>query len=176
MDPTAARPPTSAVYLRCYPRDDWAVETLRRRLEAQALALGLSPYLYIDNGISSRRMPPRLADLMAGVASGAISVVLIPGPWVFGLDDDAARRVVEILTRQGCRIIELPSAREARREQNAAVPRRSGRACPQAPGTAESRGVPDAGSQATGSNTVPTRASNGLLTAGAGCGDRRRTT
>ncbi|GAA2111848.1 hypothetical protein GCM10009759_54140 [Kitasatospora saccharophila] len=176
MEPTVARPPTSAVYLRCYPRDDWAVETLRRTLEAQALVLGLSPYVYIDNGISSRQMPPRLADLMAGVASGAIDVVLIPGPWVFGLDDATARRVVEALTRHGCRIIELPSARGARREQGTAVRRRSGRASPQMVGAVPRMGLLGAGPQVTGSDTVPTRVRNGPLTAGAGCGDRRRTT
>ncbi|MEU3496810.1 hypothetical protein ABZ747_25380 [Kitasatospora cineracea] len=179
MEPGTARPPTSAVYLRCYPRDDWAVETLRRTLEAQALTLGLSPYVYIDNGVSSRQAPPRLADLMAGVATGAIRVVLVPGPWVFGLDDAAARRVVETLTRHGCRIVELPSRAGCVRPGQGPLPvapRHPGRARPQALGPTGNRGAPEAIPQVTGSDTVPTRVGNGPLTAGAGCGDRRRTT
>ena len=104
--------PTSAVYLRCYPRDFWAVETLRRALEEHALRLGLlPPFVYVDNGVSSRQAAPRLADLEAAVAEGAISVVLIPGPWVFALDDATARRAIDALVSRGCDVVERPPRR-----------------------------------------------------------------
>ncbi|GJF35033.1 hypothetical protein KNE206_77330 [Kitasatospora sp. NE20-6] len=120
---SATPPPASAVYLRCHPRDDWAVETLRRALEEHALRLGLfPPAVYIDNGISSQQAAPRRAALEADVAAGTIGVVLIPGPWVFALDDTAARRAVDALVSRGCEVVELPSRAAPRHERLALKP------------------------------------------------------
>ncbi|GGV44884.1 hypothetical protein GCM10010495_72950 [Kitasatospora herbaricolor] len=114
---------TSAVYLRCYPRDYWAMQALRRALEEHALRLGLlPPVAYVDDGISSRHPAPRRADLEAAVAAGAISVVLIPGPWVFALDDAAARRAVDALVSLGCEVVELPAHGTLRHERIAGEP------------------------------------------------------
>ncbi|MFD0263468.1 hypothetical protein ACFXKJ_18530 [Kitasatospora indigofera] len=110
--------PTSAVYLRCYPRDYWAMEALRRALEEHALRLGLlPPVAYVDDGVSSRQTAPRRAELEAAVAAGAISVVLIPGPWVFALDDAAARQAIDALVSRGCEVVELPTHGALRRER-----------------------------------------------------------
>jgi hypothetical protein len=99
----------TAVYLRCYPRDGWAVMSLHRILDRYALDLGVSwPNAFIDNGISSHQAAPRRANLEVAGAAGCSGVILIPGPWVFALDDGAARPAVDRFTAQGCEVTELP--------------------------------------------------------------------
>ncbi|MEV6012694.1 hypothetical protein AB0M29_38650 [Streptomyces sp. NPDC051976] len=102
-------PLTCAAYLRCYPRDDWAMMGLQSALERHALVLGLpTPAAYIDNGCPSGEPAPGRTQLDRAVAAGWVSVVLVPGPWVFALNDADACRAVEEFTKQGCEVIELP--------------------------------------------------------------------
>ncbi|MGV9266101.1 hypothetical protein ACWDRR_15735 [Kitasatospora sp. NPDC003701] len=103
--------PQPAVYLRCYPGDPSGMDCHRRAMERLALRHNLpEPYVYIDNGRRHRDGLPQLELLERGIANGWIHLLLIPGPFVFALDDRQAAATVDRLRRLGCRLIEiLPS-------------------------------------------------------------------
>jgi len=67
------------------------------------------PQVFLDNGYRSGGPLPALTRLIRLVASGFCQVVLVPGPFVFSLDDDEARTISRSLTRGGCRVLELSS-------------------------------------------------------------------
>ncbi|MFF3599772.1 hypothetical protein [Kitasatospora indigofera] len=108
---TAATPaPGVALYLRCYPFDRTAMDFHRRALESLARALELpEPLLHLDNGRRAADGLPALEALLRAVAGGWVGTVLVPGLFVFSMDDAEARRVAGLLERHGCRVVELPS-------------------------------------------------------------------
>lgn len=100
----------TAVYLRCYPYDAEQMAPHLNALRAHADRLVLpAPVVFLDNGVSSSSVRPQLRSLLARVAQGHIGTVLVPGPWVFSLDDRAARAVVGFLHGAGALVVELPS-------------------------------------------------------------------
>ncbi|MFE9427502.1 recombinase family protein [Kitasatospora sp. NPDC006697] len=107
----AVRPP-SAIYLRCYPQDDTAMDCQGRALHALAESLGFAePALFRDRGRRPQDGLPELEALLDRVEAGLLTVVLVPGPFVFALDDGAATAAVDRLHAHGCRVVELPAQR-----------------------------------------------------------------
>ncbi|MFF7456998.1 hypothetical protein [Kitasatospora sp. NPDC008115] len=103
----AARRP--AMYLRCRPYDPQEAEYVRSAMEHLAHRLALPfPDVYADHGLSTRGPLPALASLLTAAERGWVDVVLVPGPFVFSLDDRAAAATVERLARAGCEVIEAP--------------------------------------------------------------------
>ncbi|MGV9266177.1 hypothetical protein ACWDRR_16115 [Kitasatospora sp. NPDC003701] len=99
----------TAVYLRCYPGDQAGMECHRRALLRLATRLGLpEPVSYVDDGRRHRDGLPRLDSLERQIENGWIDTLLIPGPFVFALDDAVAGATVRRLEGLGCRVIELP--------------------------------------------------------------------
>jgi hypothetical protein len=99
---------STAAYLRCFPSDQWGMEAHRAALLRQASQMGLAePLVYLDNGCRSKGPLPRLRSLLDLVAAGLYRVVLIPGPFVFSLDDDVAREVIRWISAHGCAVVEL---------------------------------------------------------------------
>ncbi|MEE1825220.1 hypothetical protein PUR61_23995 [Streptomyces sp. BE20] len=97
--------PQAALYLRCYLSDPSDMECHRRAKQRLAVRHSLpDPFVYIDNG---RRHPdglPQLEQLERRIANGWIDTLLIPGPFVFVLDDRQAAATVRRLRRLGCRL------------------------------------------------------------------------
>ncbi|MDA5283722.1 recombinase family protein [Streptomyces sp. Isolate_45] len=119
-DPTVR----TAVYLRCYPRDVWQMELHRAALLEHAHGLGWpEPLVFLDNGRLSHDSLPALEQLLALVAEGWFTVVLVPGWFVFALDDEEAARIVDRITSQGCRVEELPGHGRHCRQDSPAVMR-----------------------------------------------------
>ncbi|WP_331766173.1 recombinase family protein [Embleya sp. NBC_00896] len=117
------RHPATAVYLRCYPFDRQAMASHRGALEEYAVSLGLPiPVVHLDNGVSSRMNKPLLESLLARAADGFFQTVLVPGLWVFALDDARAAAVADGFRQVGARVVELPG----RRYRRAGHPPRSG--------------------------------------------------
>ncbi|MGW6919118.1 hypothetical protein ACWGB8_35680 [Kitasatospora sp. NPDC054939] len=128
-DRTTAVPaaPNAAIYLRCYPFDRTAMECHCRALEDLAADLRLpEPLHYLDNGLRRADGLPALDGLLRGVAAGWIGTVLVPGLFVFSLDEAEARSVADLLEAHGCRVVELPS-RDERSRPPAARPQTAGR-------------------------------------------------
>ncbi|WP_395292565.1 recombinase family protein [Kitasatospora hibisci] len=114
------RPSRTALYLRCYPSDTAGLECQHAALERLALQRGLPvPGSYVDDGMRSGTRLPALERLLRQAEHGRVDVVLVPGPFVFSLDDRAARATVQRLEALGCTVLELPD--------------RAGRARPPAP-------------------------------------------
>jgi hypothetical protein len=63
--------------------------------------------VYLDNGRRHRDGLPQLELLERNIANGWIDTLLIPGPFVFALDDRKATATVNRLRHLGCRQIEL---------------------------------------------------------------------
>ncbi|MGW4895153.1 hypothetical protein ACWEQL_23200 [Kitasatospora sp. NPDC004240] len=102
--------PRTAIYLRCYPADLSGLDCHRRALEDLARATGLpEPRLFLDNGRRAGDELPAWEALLAAASAGWIDTVLVPGPFVFGLDRGRADAMVESLARRGCRVVDLPS-------------------------------------------------------------------
>ncbi|GHH71578.1 hypothetical protein GCM10018781_32950 [Kitasatospora indigofera] len=102
----------TAMYLRCYPYDTWRMACHHEALLGQAVRLGLArPHLYLDNGFRSHAPLPALEHLLRLTADGGYRTVLVPGPFVFSLDDSEARGLVRRFTAAGCEVLELLSAR-----------------------------------------------------------------
>ncbi|MGW4652233.1 hypothetical protein [Kitasatospora sp. NPDC004289] len=113
----------SAIYLRAYPFDATAMDCHRRALEELAAELGLPlPLVFLDNGRRAADGLPARESLRRAVAAGLVDLVLVPGPYVFGLDDAQARAAVEDLARQGCRVVQLRSRRGRPRREGASGP------------------------------------------------------
>ncbi|WP_406209687.1 hypothetical protein OH807_39260 [Kitasatospora sp. NBC_01560] len=103
------RPARAALYLRCYPCDTAGLDCQRAALERLAVEHGLpAPGLYLDNGHRSGAPLPALERLLREAVQGWVDVVLVPGPFVFALDDRAARATVCRLEALGCEVLELP--------------------------------------------------------------------
>ncbi|MDJ0345142.1 hypothetical protein QMK19_31875 [Streptomyces sp. H10-C2] len=110
----ASRAAATAAYLRCYPYDTWQMAVHVRALEQHAGNLGLgAPYVFLDNGISCRTVQPQLRLLLARAAMGFIDTVLVPGRWVFSIEDRTADAVTEFLRAAGARVFELPHRMDA---------------------------------------------------------------
>ncbi|MFC9328806.1 recombinase family protein [Kitasatospora sp. NPDC057015] len=102
--------PRTAIYLRAYPLDVTGMEFHRRVLEDTAVEAGLpGPEVFLDNGRRARDGLPALDTLLRAVRAGLFETVLVPGPFVFGLDDAWAQAVVEELQRHSCRLFQLPA-------------------------------------------------------------------
>ncbi|WP_035791946.1 recombinase family protein [Kitasatospora mediocidica] len=102
-------PAGTALYLRCFPYDSWRMAPHLRALEEHAARLGLpAPEVFLDNGVSSRAVRPQLRQLLARAAVGQVGTLLVPGRWVFSLDDRTADAVTDFLRAAGTAIIELP--------------------------------------------------------------------
>ncbi|WP_371494124.1 hypothetical protein OG871_03380 [Kitasatospora sp. NBC_00374] len=107
--PTGTR---SASYLRCYPADTWRMRAHREMLSRHAVRIGLpEPVVFIDNGCRSFDPLPRLEELVQHAAAGHFGVVLVPGSWVFSLNDEEAHRVRSRLAAHGCHVLEPPHVR-----------------------------------------------------------------
>ncbi|MFD5088817.1 hypothetical protein ACFWOG_40210 [Kitasatospora sp. NPDC058406] len=97
------------MYLRCYPYDSTAMECHRRALGRLAHWHRLpEPVEYLDNGRRAVDGLPQLECLLWSIERGWIATLLVPGFFVFALDDGEARNVAGWLRGLGCRLIELP--------------------------------------------------------------------
>jgi hypothetical protein len=104
------------MYLRCYPFDVGQMSSHQGALLDHAEQLGLPmPALFMDNGIRSRDPRPALGRLMVLAEEQAVTVLLIPGIFVFSLHDQTALAIASRFTGTGCRIVELCSPRKAGR-------------------------------------------------------------
>lgn len=100
----------TAMYLRCYPYDSWKMSNHQDALSRLAEGLGLAePTLFLDNGTPSSAPRAALESLLRHAEDGVFTVVLIPGLFVFSLDDAEARSVEDTFSRAGCQVVELPS-------------------------------------------------------------------
>ncbi|MDH2393288.1 hypothetical protein QCN29_31885 [Streptomyces sp. HNM0663] len=89
--------------------------THRSALLRYARDLGLpQPTVFLDNGRTSRQPLPELDRLNEYVSQGFIDVVLIPGPFVFALDDSESRAMVLHIQDTHCQVVEMPSPRLSR--------------------------------------------------------------
>ncbi|MEV4612868.1 hypothetical protein AB0K43_09720 [Kitasatospora sp. NPDC049258] len=104
-----------AAYLRCVPFDTWEMPVHRHAMEKWARELGLAdPVWFIDNGESSGGPKPRLLELLTAVERNTFSIVLVPGPFVFHLDDVRAAKVCHRLSVLGASVLQLPYDRTGR--------------------------------------------------------------
>ncbi|MEV7187334.1 recombinase family protein [Kitasatospora sp. NPDC093102] len=107
--PPTRRPARAALYLRCYPADPAGLDYQRAALERLARQRGLPvPGAFLDDGVRSGDRRPALERLLERAARGWVNVVLVPGPFVFSLDDRSARATVHRLEALGCTVLELP--------------------------------------------------------------------
>ncbi|MEE1822626.1 hypothetical protein PUR61_10545 [Streptomyces sp. BE20] len=98
-----------AMYLRCQPYDTREAEYVRTAMEMLAVRLALPfPDVYADHGRSARGPLPALEKLVTAAEQGWVDVVLVPGPFVFSLDDRTAAATVARLARAGCEVVETP--------------------------------------------------------------------
>ncbi|MFC5663886.1 hypothetical protein ACFP3U_12940 [Kitasatospora misakiensis] len=98
-----------AMYLRCRPYDAREADYVRSAMEHLADRLALPfPDVYSDHGLSTRGRLPALENLLVAAEQRWVDVVLVPGPFVFALDDRAAAATVRRLARAGCEVIEAP--------------------------------------------------------------------
>ncbi|MFB7949285.1 hypothetical protein ACFC6L_30715 [Kitasatospora phosalacinea] len=105
--PAASRP--TAIYLRCYPYDAGFLLDFWGALSHYALAAGLGEAtVFLDNGRSSRGPLTALESLLSAAAAGRVSAVVVPGPFVFSLDDAQADATVRRFEAVGCAVHELP--------------------------------------------------------------------
>jgi hypothetical protein len=96
------------MYLRCYPFDDGYMRSHQDALLDQAERLGLPvPVLFMDNGIRSSGPGPALRRLMVLADERVVTVLLIPGNFVFSLHDPAAGAIAARFAGAGCRLVEL---------------------------------------------------------------------
>ncbi|MEE1823942.1 hypothetical protein PUR61_17345 [Streptomyces sp. BE20] len=96
------------MYLRCYPYDSTRMECHRRALERLAHRHCLpEPAEYVDNGRRPVDGLPQLECLVRSIERDWITTLLIPGLFVFALDDGEARTAAARLRGLGCRLIEL---------------------------------------------------------------------
>ncbi|MFJ4670479.1 hypothetical protein [Kitasatospora purpeofusca] len=105
--PVASRP--TAIYLRCYPCDEVRMLDFWQILERYSVESGLGEAtLFMDNGRRSTEPLTALADLTRAVEAGVCETVLVPGPFVFSLDDAKAAATVRRLEEAGGRVVEMP--------------------------------------------------------------------
>ncbi|WP_406192706.1 hypothetical protein OH807_01425 [Kitasatospora sp. NBC_01560] len=100
---------STAIYLRCYPYDTGYLLDYWRVLAHYAIESGLGEAtVFMDNGRRSTEPLAALEDLLHAVVTGICDTVLIPGPFVFSLDDAAAAAVIRRMEEAGCRVVEMP--------------------------------------------------------------------
>ncbi|WP_329485578.1 hypothetical protein OG618_03100 [Kitasatospora sp. NBC_01246] len=105
--PVASR--STAIYLRCYPYDTVYLLDYWRILARYSAESGLGDAtVFMDNGRRSTDDLTALADLTRAVEEGLCTTVLIPGPFVFSLDDAEAGAAVRRLEEAGCQVVEMP--------------------------------------------------------------------
>ncbi|MFB7676801.1 hypothetical protein ACFC26_35890 [Kitasatospora purpeofusca] len=115
--------PRPAIYLRAYPADAFEMECHRRALEELARDAGLlEPVVYIDNGRRPADGLPARDALLRAVRDGSVATLLVPGLFVFSLNDAEAEALAEEVGRCCCRIVQLPP-RSARASGPAGRPR-----------------------------------------------------
>ncbi|WP_181442368.1 hypothetical protein [Streptomyces tateyamensis] len=116
-------PSTVALYLRCFPYDEKQMET--HRLAAVRFAelwrLG-RPLEFLDNGCAAGTERPALERLTAAVRLGVVCLLLVPGRFVFALDDEEALRIARRLTAAGCAVLELPLPTAAVEPEHYGIP------------------------------------------------------
>ncbi|CAN3977768.1 hypothetical protein [Kitasatospora purpeofusca] len=101
--------PRPAIYLRSYPADAFEMECHRRALEELARHAGLpEPVVYIDNGRRPADGLPARDALLRAVRDGSVATLLVPGLFVFSLNDAEAEALAEEVGRCCCRIVQLP--------------------------------------------------------------------
>ncbi|WP_043465500.1 recombinase family protein [Kitasatospora sp. MBT66] len=99
----------AAMYLRCRPYDAREADYMRTAMEQLADRFGLPmPDVYSDHGLSTDGPLPALENLLVAAERGWVDAVLVPGPFVFALDDRAAEEIVRRFARAGCEVIEAP--------------------------------------------------------------------
>ncbi|MFJ1709926.1 hypothetical protein [Kitasatospora sp. NPDC088346] len=97
------------MYLRCYPYDSAGMECHRRALEQLAHRHALpEPARYMDNGRRRADGLPQLERVVRSIEWGWIRTLLVPGAFVFDLDDGKAADMAARLRGLGCRLVELP--------------------------------------------------------------------
>ncbi|MGV9270426.1 hypothetical protein ACWDRR_37965 [Kitasatospora sp. NPDC003701] len=105
--PVVSRP--TAIYLRCYPYDAVRMLDCWQTLERYSVGSGLGEAtLFLDNGRRSTEQLAALADLIRAVEAGVCDTVLVPGPFVFSLNDAEAAATVRKLEEAGGRVVEMP--------------------------------------------------------------------
>ncbi|MGV9270504.1 hypothetical protein ACWDRR_38355 [Kitasatospora sp. NPDC003701] len=105
--PVASR--STAIYLRCYPYDTAYLLDYWRVLARYAIESGLGEAtVFMDNGRRSTEPLAALEDLLRAAVTGLCDTVVIPGPFVFSLDDTVAAAVIRRLEEAGCRVVEMP--------------------------------------------------------------------
>ncbi|MGV9268173.1 hypothetical protein ACWDRR_26310 [Kitasatospora sp. NPDC003701] len=102
-----------AAYLCGHPHSPMALNGQREALTRFAAHLGLpAPVVYLDHAHPSswgHRARPQFEALVRAVMEGTHRLLLIPGPWVFSVDEQRVRLSVRVLTAAGCaRILVLP--------------------------------------------------------------------
>ncbi|MED7947374.1 hypothetical protein PUR61_34960 [Streptomyces sp. BE20] len=104
--PVVSRP--TAIYLRCYPCDAVLMLDYWQLLERYSVDSGLGEAtLFMDNGRRSTEPLAALAALTRAVEAGVCDTVLIPGPFVFSLDDAVAAATIRRLEEAGGRVVEM---------------------------------------------------------------------
>ncbi|WP_436772753.1 recombinase family protein [Yinghuangia sp. YIM S09857] len=134
IDMTHAMPPVVvAAYLRTYPRDTASMSAHQYAVARHARELGLgNPEFYTDHGVPSRGGKPGLKRLMAAVEDHRVDAVLVPGPFVFSIDDADAAAIVDRIQMHGCAVLEVPPLR-AHGPQTGRAPIRDPYCAPAAP-------------------------------------------
>ncbi|MFC9331877.1 hypothetical protein [Kitasatospora sp. NPDC057015] len=108
--PTPGVTPQPAAYLRYYPHNCSVMDRNVEALRSFAARLGVpAPALYLDYGFSCTGPRPGLGRLVRAAMNGSHRLLLVPGWWVFSVDDTQADLTVRMLTTLGgLRIVRLP--------------------------------------------------------------------
>jgi DNA invertase Pin-like site-specific DNA recombinase len=114
----------TAAYLRCFPYDAFRVGPHRNAVLAYAEEVSLPiPAIYFDNGCLSSGALPELERLLHAITAGNYDAVIVPGPFVFSLDDHKAHAVIREISHQGCQVMEVPSLKARAEARKAALVR-----------------------------------------------------
>ncbi|MFE9424804.1 hypothetical protein ACFYNO_17730 [Kitasatospora sp. NPDC006697] len=109
LPPRSPRSGAAAMYLRCYPYDQWHMSAHREAVHRFAGLRGVrDPLVFLDNGYRAGEPRPALRRLLHEIRHGRLDVVLVPGWFVFALDDAVAALIAGRITATGCRLWELP--------------------------------------------------------------------
>ncbi|CAN3977784.1 hypothetical protein KPATCC21470_0407 [Kitasatospora purpeofusca] len=103
----------TAVYLCRRPGEERQAAVEQRQLEELADRLGLPrPALFLDRPGSAAGPGAALARLLAAADAGAVRLVLVPGLWVFGPDEEEAERRRTMLTARGAFVVAAAAGTE----------------------------------------------------------------
>ncbi|MGW4652235.1 hypothetical protein [Kitasatospora sp. NPDC004289] len=113
--PETGRTAVAAGYLCCSPEDHQRFAAQWGQVAALAARLGVpSPVLFLERPRLERGPGPALAHLLRVVGTGAIRLVLVPGPWVFGPSQAEAERLRAVLAVCGARVLSAQGETSAR--------------------------------------------------------------